>query len=152
MTPEQTFDKISNTIVNTLIRYNKIEMGLKNVWLDGIKELLAIAGEKYTPAVHEKLICFCKHPVAFESGFFTFESRFKNFITPPILKLEKKERTIDDIFDGYTEAKKLTEVIGWIKFFIGRRPLPKCYLNWVKQQDEKTKAEIRKYYKIKDNE
>ncbi len=30
--------KLCQLLVNTLIRYNKIEMGLKNVWLDGIKK------------------------------------------------------------------------------------------------------------------
>ncbi len=31
-------EKLCQLLVNTLIRYNKIEMGLKNVWLDGIKK------------------------------------------------------------------------------------------------------------------
>ncbi len=30
--------KLCQLLVNTLIRYNKIKMGLKNVWLDGIKK------------------------------------------------------------------------------------------------------------------
>lgn len=147
MTPEQTLHKISNTIVNTLILYSKIEMGHKNVWLNGIKELLLVAGDKYTPNAHEKLINFCKQPTPFESAFGTFESMFKNFITPPMVKIEKKQRTIDDIFDEYTQEEKIKETIAWLKHCPVE--LPKCYLDWVKQQDEETKVKIRKYYSRK---
>lgn len=147
MITEQTLHKISNTIVNTLILYSKIEMGHKNVWLDGIKELLLVAGDKYTPNAHEKLINFCKQPTPFGSAFGTFESRFKNFITPPMVKIEKNQKTIDDIFNEYTEEEKIKETIGWLKNC--PVPLPKCYLDWVKQQDEETKVKIRKYYSRK---